>query len=369
VPFIILLGGITTTTMNYLLAERILRPITARALAAGLPDRPVGPGVRGRVTIVWASATAVPLLAIVLTAVAGLVSDGLDRELLAWSVLFLAVVAVTVGLSSTLITARSLAEPLGSMRTALERVEEGDLDVHVPVDDGSELGLVEAGFNRMAEGLRERERVQDLFGRHVGHDVARLALDGGIELGGETRDVGALFVDVVGSTALAAQLPPQRVVALLNGFFEIVVAVTQAHGGMVNKFEGDGAVCVFGAPVALDDPAGAALAAAREMRARLLDELPQLDAAIGVSAGEAVAGNVGAKERFEYTVIGDPVNVAARLCELAKRRPERIVAADAAIARADPREAERWALGDETVLRGRDTPTRIATIDAPSRIS
>jgi adenylate cyclase len=118
--------------------------------------------------------------------------------------------------------------------------------------------------------------------------------------------------------------------------------------------------------VALDDPAGSALAAARELRARLLDELPQVDAAVGVSAGAAVAGNVGAEARFEYTVIGDPVNEAARLCELAKLRPERVIAADAAVERADPRESARWAFGEATVLRGRDAPTRIATTAAPS---
>ncbi|MEA2450762.1 MAG: adenylate cyclase, partial [Thermoleophilaceae bacterium] len=165
--------------------------------------------------------------------------------------------------------------------------------------------------------------------------------------------------------ALAEMLAPERVVTLLNEFFAIVVAVTEAHGGAVNKFEGDGAVCVFGAPVPRDDPAAAALAAAREMRARLLDELPQVDAAIGVSAGAAVAGNVGAEQRFEYTVIGDPVNEAARLCELAKLRPERVIASDAALQRADPREAARWALGEATVLRGRQAPTRIATVGGP----
>ena len=361
VPALLILGGITTATVNYLLAEKILRPMTARALAAGLPERPVGPGVGARARIVWASATAVPLLGIVITAFAALIADDVDRELLAAGMGFLALLTGFVSYAATNLSARSIAEPLGAMREALEHVERGDLDVRIPVDDGSEVGLVEAGFNKMAAGLAERERLHDLFGRHVGRDVASDALDREIELGGEVREVGALFVDVVGSTALAAQLPPQRVVSLLNGFFEIVVAVTESHGGIVNKFEGDGAVCVFGAPVARDDPAGSALAAARELRARLLDELPQVDAAIGVSAGDAVAGNVGAKERFEYTVIGDPVNEASRLSELAKRRPERLVASDAAIACADPREAQRWKLGEATVLRGREAPTRIAT--------
>jgi adenylate cyclase len=175
-----------------------------------------------------------------------------------------------------------------------------------------------------------------------------------------------MFADVIGSTELAQELEPEQVVKLLNDFFALVVAVTESHGGIVNKFEGDGALCVFGAPVGLEDPATPALQAARELRARLLDELPEVDAGIAVSAGDAVAGNVGAEERFEYTVIGDPVNEASRLSDLAKARPERMLASDAAVQRATPEEAARWALGEATVLRGREEPTRIATTGAPT---
>jgi adenylate cyclase len=137
---------------------------------------------------------------------------------------------------------------------------------------------------------------------------------------------------------------------------------------MVNKFEGDGALCVFGAPVRLDDPAGSALAAARELRDTLLEELPEVDFGVTVSAGECAAGNVGAQERFEYTVIGDPVNEAARLCEIAKRMPERVVASGAAVERALGRERHGWTLGEETLLRGRDTPTRLATAPLDQRV-
>jgi adenylate cyclase len=254
------------------------------------------------------------------------------------------------------------------MRRALDRIEQGDFEARVAVDDGSEIGLLEAGFNRMASGLREREQLQDLFGRHVGEEVARAALDGGVELGGETREVGVLFVDLVGSTAMAASLPPERVVALLNDFFELVFGVVRAHGGMVNKFEGDGALCVFGAPVRLDDPAGSALAAARELRDTLMEELPEVDFGVTVSAGECAAGNVGAQERFEYTVIGDPVNEAARLCEIAKRMPERVVASDAALERSRAGERSCWTLGEETLLRGRVAPTRLATAPLDQRV-
>src|SRR5213079_4854 len=146
------------------------------------------------------------------------------------------------------------------------------------IDDRSEIGLLQAGVNRMVAGLREHERLRDLFGRHVGEDVARQALERGVELGGEVRDAAVLFVDLVGSTALAAERPPEEVLALLNRFFGVVVSVVQAHGGWVNKFEGDAALCVFGAPLDIDDPAGCALRAARAMRDRLAAELPALPA-------------------------------------------------------------------------------------------
>ena len=357
----LVLGGITTAGVQYLSAERILRPVTTLALSASPPVAPSGPGVGLRIRMVWLLATGTPLVGIGAVAVSGLFADELDVELLAGGVLFLAMVAGFSGLLATKLTARSVSESLGGIRNALVRIEEGDYDVQVPVDDSSEIGLVQVGINRMAAGLAERERLHDLFGRHVGRDVARAALDGGLKLGGEVREVGVLLVDLVGSTSLAGKLPPEEVVALLNRFFSLVVEVVESYGGMVNKFEGDGALCVFGAPVAREDPAGSALCAARELRARLIDELPEIDAGIGVSAGAAVAGNVGAEERFEYTVIGDPVNEAARLSELAKRRSERLVASGTAIERTRGEEARRWELGEETTLRGRDAPTRLAT--------
>ena len=362
----LLLGGITTTGVHYLAAERILRPVTTLALSAAPPASPTGPGVGLRVLMVWLLATGSPLLGIGAVALAGLFTEEISAELLAGGILFLAMVAAGSGLLATKLTAKSLSESLAGMRSALARIEEGDYDVQVPVDDSSEIGQVQVGVNRMAAGLAERERLQDLFGRHVGRDVARAALDGGVKLGGEVRDAGVLVVDLVGSTAMATRLPPERVVALLNRFFSLVVEVVESYGGMVNKFEGDGALCVFGAPVARQDPAGAALCAARELRARLTDELPDVDAGIGVSAGEVVAGNVGAEERFEYTVIGDPVNEAARLSELAKRRPERLVAAGRAVDSANGDERGRWAVGDEETLRGRDEPTRLAFVATPS---
>jgi adenylate cyclase len=209
--------------------------------------------------------------------------------------------------------------------------------------------------------LRERERLDDLFGRYVGADVARHALLRGVALEGEVREVSALFVDVVGSTRLALRKDPTEVVADLNALFGAVVSAVSAEGGWVNKFVGDAALCVFGAPNDQPDHAARALRSARRLRNELVvlgSAHPDLDAGIGVSSGAAVAGNVGAEERYEYTVIGDPVNEAARLTELAKANPGRVLVSEAAV-RAAGGGAGEWCPVERVVLRGRDEPTSV----------
>ncbi len=306
-------GAETTCALNYLIAERILRPVTALALQVRPATGMVAPGVRGRLTGAWLLGTGVPLLGVVTVGVAGILRSDVETGYVAAAVVFLGLVAMASGVVATLFVAKAISGPVIAVRRGLERIERGELDASVEVDDGSEFGLLQAGFNQMAEGLRERKRIRDLFGRQVGEDVAEAALVQDIRLGGEEREVGALFVDIQGSTAMAMDLPPTEVVALLNRFFHVVVEVVESERGMVNKFEGDAALCVFGAPVAREDPATGALRAAGVLARRLARDVPEIDFGIGVSAGIAVAGNVGSERRFEYTVIGDPVNEAARL--------------------------------------------------------
>jgi adenylate cyclase len=356
------LAGEATSAMVYLFSERVQRPITALALAAGPPDGTVAPGIRSRLLYAWSLGTGVPIFGVIVVAIVGLTKPGVETESVAAACLFLGAVAVVVGMVATMVSARAIADPVSAVREALTRVADGDLAAEVRIDDASEVGQLQAGFNRMAQDLRERERIRDLFGRHVGEDVARAALRGGrTRLGGEEREIGALFVDLVGSTSMALAMPPTEVVRLLNRFFRVVVEVVETEGGHVNKFEGDAALCVFGAPVASDDPAGDALRAARILTERLDLEVPEIGFGIGVSAGRAISGNVGAESRFEYTVIGDPVNEAARLCELAKEREERLVASDAALSRAREEEAAAWELGERTILRGRLEATGLAS--------
>ena len=360
VAALVAFGGLSTCTFVYLISERQLRPAAARALAAGIGDRRLAPGIKTRTLAAFALGSAVPIVGMMSIGTSYLVEKDFTGQELALIMLALGGTAVLVGAYALLLSSRAIADPVVSLRKAIHEVEDGRLDVEVPVYDGSEIGQLQAGFNNMVAGLRERERIQDLFGRHVGEEVARAALESEIELGGETRVVAVLFTDIVGSTELAATRPPEEVVELLNRFFSVVVEVVRKHDGWVNKFEGDAALAIFGAPVAVSDAHSSALAAARELAERLPREVNELAASIGVSAGEAVAGNIGEERRFEYTVIGDPVNEAARLTELAKERPGRILASGTIVDRASEEEAAHWRLDGEVTLRGRSAETRLA---------
>ncbi|HTK67115.1 MAG TPA: adenylate/guanylate cyclase domain-containing protein [Pseudonocardia sp.] len=364
------IGGVATVAVSYRLTERVLRSEAARVLAEEPPPGLKLPAVALRQLSAWFTGTAVPLLGLCLAAAASLAyADYYTLHRLAAVVLVLGAITFGVGFLTILLSSMSLAAPVLAVRRALSKVARGDYDVEVPVFDTTELGLLQAGFNDMVGGLRERERVRDLFDRHVGRDVARTALadelarDGSsaVVLGGELREAAVLFVDIVGSTELAATRPPHEVVELLNRFFTIVVEVVEKHDGWINKFQGDAALAVFGAPIQLPDPAGSALRAGRELGRRLGEDVPEIGAGIGISAGTVVAGNMGAPSRYEYTVIGDPVNEAARLSEVAKDPGiGGVVASGSAIERADRSETAHWRVDGSRTLRGRGAATELA---------
>ena len=359
VGFAVALGGMVTCMAAYLLTEFVMRPVAARALASEHPGDLVVPGLTTRSVLAWALGSAIPVVGSMAVGTFSLARGDASADQLAVVALVLGGVTLVVGALLTWLAVRATVDPVRSLRAAVERVQAGDLESGVTVFDGTEIGLLQTAFNRMIAGLRERERIRDLFGRHVGEDVARDALAREVELGGEVREVSVLFVDVIGSTELAANRPPEAVVALLNRFFAVVVDVVDGSGGTINKFEGDGALAVFGAPVPIDDHAEAALRAARGLRTRLCEEVPECEAGIGVATGRVVAGNVGEERRFEYTVIGDPVNEAARLCDRAKDVEGRVLASMVTVEAAGD-EASCWRPGDEIQLRGRSAPTRTA---------
>jgi class 3 adenylate cyclase len=353
--------GIVVSASCYLFTEFALRPVAAQALEAGTPPRRIGQGVMGRTMLVWALGSGVPVMGIFLAAaISLLVQDTVTPTQFTIAVMILALFALVFGFILMWILSWLTATPVRVVRSALNRVEKGDFETNVVVFDGTELGQLQRGFNAMAHGLRERERVRDLFGRHVGRDVAALAEQDQVELGGEERHAAVIFVDIIGSTELVTSRPAAEVVTLLNRFFAVIVDEVDRHHGLVNKFEGDAVLAVFGAPISLENAEREALSAARAMARRLRAEVPECSAGIGVTAGQVVAGNIGAKERFEYTVIGEPVNGAARLCELSKDLEHHLVTTAAAVADAGPEEAQYWRDGETVTLRGYRDPIRLA---------
>ncbi len=359
--FVTGMAGLVVVSIGYILIEFTLRPVAAGLISHGFRRRK-RTGLRARWVLAWIAGSAIPLVGILLVVLFGVFRDDTTKIELFIGVTVLALVGLVTGPILTILGSMSITGPIRSMQKAFGRIRSGDLDSDVAVYDGTEVGDLQAGFNDMVAGLRERERMRDLFGKHVGREVADAALAGDPRLGGTERIVAALFVDVIGSTTLAANRAPTEVVGLLNDFFAVIVDEVIGHDGLVNKFEGDAVLAIFGAPIALSDPAGSALAAARAIADRLPGAVPEISAGIGVGYGPVVAGNVGAVERFEYTVIGDPVNESARLSELAKRDPRRPLASRPAITAAARTESgadevRNWEELDSVTLRGRPEPT------------
>jgi adenylate cyclase len=354
----ILVGGATTACLGYLITQRTLRPILAASMKTATATGEM-PGVLARLMITWVLFSALPTAGIALIVLAR--SNGWFVQKSApveTPILVLAAVSLLLGFRAMVLVARSISDPVRDVVVAMTEVERGQSGAFVEVYEPSEIGRLQIGFNRMVAGLQEREQLRDLFGRHVGVDVARHALQQD-SLSGDVREVAVLFVDLVGSTTIAASRPPEAVAEILNDFFRIVVAAVDHRQGLINKFEGDAVLAVFGAPLGIEEPASAALATARALGAEL-KKLPLVDFGIGVSAGPVFAGNIGAENRYEYTVIGDVVNEAARLADHAKDWHSRVLASGDAIARAQATERCHWAMRGSTALRGRSAVTELA---------
>ncbi|MCV7352337.1 adenylate/guanylate cyclase domain-containing protein [Mycobacterium parmense] len=355
----IVFGGAVTASMGYLITHRILRPIIAASMKTATPTSEM-PGVLARLMITWVLFSALPTAGIALIVLAH--SNGWFVQKSApieMPILVLAAVSLAAGLRAMVLVARSISDPVREVIVAMTEVEHGRGGAFVEVYEPSEIGRLQVGFNRMVAGLEEREQLRDLFGRHVGADVAHRALLQDGCMSGEVRDVAILFVDLVGSTAIAASRRPEEVAAILNDFFRIVVAAVHQRCGLINKFEGDAVLAVFGAPIDIDDPTSAALATARTLGTELR-KLPLVDFGIGVAAGAVFAGNIGAEDRYEYTVVGDAVNEAARLADHAKGWESRTLASGSALARAQVVEQQHWATRGAASLRGRSAVTELA---------
>jgi class 3 adenylate cyclase len=299
--------------LHFFASELFLRPVVediAERLPADFAGQPAGVPLR------WKLLGALPVISVV----TGVVTSGLSingsasLDDLGLDVVVAIAIAFTVSLEMTLLITKSVVEPVNDLVEATRRVRRGDLDVRVPVTSGDEMGTLAGSFNEMMRGLSEREALRQAFGSYVDPDVAQRVLEEGELLEGQEREVTVMFVDVRDFTPFAERSSARETVSFLNDFFETVVPVVIRCGGHANKFLGDGLLCVFGAPERLHDHADRALRCAREIAAEIQDRFAgRIEIGIGLNSGPVVVGSVGGGGRLEFSVIGDPVNVAARV--------------------------------------------------------
>ena len=233
-------------------------------------------------------------------------------------ILWLMLAAMAASVAVSFLFGRVLAGNLAQLARAARDVAQGDYEARVHIRTHDELGVLAATFNQMVDGLAEREFIRDTFGRFVNpHVVSEILAQRDLSLGGEARQVTVLMSDLRGFTALSAELGPERMVALLNRYLSRMTEVVDSHGGNVSEMLGDGLVILFGAPVARDDDPQRAVRCAVAML-RSLEELNDaegqaLQMGIGIDTGTVIAGNIGSPQHMKYGVVGDAINLAARI--------------------------------------------------------
>jgi adenylate cyclase len=261
--------------------------------------------------------------------------------------------------------AAAIAAPLQVLVAAMREVRGGNLRKRVVLQRSDEIGYLAGSFDEMVEGLEERERIKETFGRFVSKEVATAVLSGSIPMHGERREVTILFQDIRGFTTLSEKADPAELVVLLNRFFTEIVAAVESEGGIVGTFTGDGVMALFGAPVTHADDPERAVRAALDMQGRIarlnaVSGREPIRIGVGVHTGEVIAGQIGPDERVSYNVVGDPVNTASRIEGLTKEMKAGVLVSQTTAARLGP----AFVLGRREVLpiRGREESVEVVEV-------
>ncbi|ACV67963.1 adenylate/guanylate cyclase domain-containing protein [Desulfohalobium retbaense] len=264
--------------------------------------------------------------------------------------------------------ARQTLVPVRRLQNAMTRVQEGDYAVHMDTDRKDEFGQLANHFNTMVTQLRQKAWLVNNMGKVVNKNVVQRIQDESLELGGEVLQTTVLFCDLRGFTALSEKLPPKLLVHLLNEYFSAMVEAVERHGGIVDKFIGDAVMAVFGHPTPLPQEQDAALAAAQDMLAAC-DSLNVtmgvhkdilLINSVGIHTGMVMAGNIGSPERMEFTVMGDAVNVAARLENLTRQLGTRLAVSGDVVATLQ--DGSPLVSAGECDVSGRKEPVQVAIL-------
>lgn len=239
--------------------------------------------------------------------------------------ILISIIGLFVGIFGTLLLSNYLTHPIHELVDGVKAIAQGDLAQQIEKRSDDEIGDLTEAFNQMAQSLYEKEQIKDAFRRYVSHQVAEEIFKNPSKyfetLKGTRRKVTVFFSDIRGFTPMVERLPADEVIAFLNDVLTSMTDVIFAHEGTIDKFLGDGLMAIFGAPISHPDDTDRAVQAAIDIQRsiesmnceRVKHNKEPIHVGIGVHTGEVVVGNIGTKDRLDYTVIGDSVNLASRL--------------------------------------------------------
>jgi adenylate cyclase len=294
------------------------------------------------------------------------------------SILFISFFALAVATLIALWISRGVSRPVLQLAEHTKHVAAGDYTRRLDLQREDELGLLAHAFNDMSAGLAERDLVRDLLDKNVSPEVAAQLMRDGAALGGEERDVTVLFADLRGFTTLSEKLAPRDLLTLLNRYLDRMSIEIERQGGVIDKFIGDAIMALFGAPVSHGDAADRAVSAALAMERALAGLNAELAAeaagtaplaiGVGINTARVVAGNIGSHRRLNYSVIGDGVNVAARLQALTRTpeyRTDIIISAATRDALGGTRTVEPWRTAENGNPNAGKQPVGPAAVERP----
>jgi adenylate cyclase len=337
-PISFCVSGFIAVTHSFFLVELAshwgLFPVFFHGERADLTPNVFTLSLRGR-GILWAvSASVCPIASLLLLMIAPR-SSAFNAE---WFAVFVGVIGIAFGVFTALMMSWLVAKPIDQLRAAADAVSRGKFDVNLAVTRADEFGRLLGEFDRMVRELREKEKLRQTFGLHVGKRAAEQILARDPGLSGVEEEITVMFVDMRSWTARTSVSIPSEVVEVMNDFFRVTVRVVEEeHRGMVNKYLGDGFMAIFGAGDSASNHATDAVAAGQEILAavkKLNDDLAAkgrapIQIGIGIHSGSAIVGSVGSPQRLEFTAIGNTVNIASRMQGLTKTvgRPLLVTAA------------------------------------------
>jgi adenylate cyclase len=290
------------------------------------------------------------------------------------SIIYVTLVMMIIGLAIAIYLGLRFSRPITQLVAATEAIGKGDYRYRVELNRQDELGNLATAFNQMGEELLRHTLTRQSFGKYVGEEVLEMIIADPEKmwLKGHKNDATILFADIRGFTAFAESREPERIVEMLNTYFDIATRAILDYGGYVDKFIGDGVLGVFGVPVYRNDHVERTVRAALDLmdqfRSRNNPGNPLLSSVgIGIHTGPVVSGNIGSPAKMEYTVIGDTVNLASRLSSIA--RPGEVLVTDAVVSALRP--LIRVEPAGNRAIKGKTAPVatfRVLSIEQRSHV-